>query len=283
MRKKLPLWLKKDIIDTEKTGFVRKVLRNSGLNTVCDEARCPNKGECYANNTATFMIMGKNCSRNCKFCSVNFALPEKINSEEPSLIAEAVKKLGLCYAVVTSVTRDDLQDGGATHFAQTICEIKTLNPKTKVEVLTPDFKGNEKLIDIVIEAKPDVFNHNIETVKRIFPTARPQGSYERSLKFLEYIKQTSPKIPVKSGFMMGLGESFEEARELLRELKDVGCDIVTVGQYIQSSRRNLEVERYLEPTEFEKIKEEAFKIGIKRVIAAPLARSSYKAHEIYVQ
>jgi len=282
MRKRLPEWLKKDIIDTEKTGFVRKILREKGLNTVCDEARCPNKGECYANNTATFMIMGKNCTRNCKFCSIASSLPEPLNPEEPRLIAEAVRDLKLCYAVVTSVTRDDLPDGGAEHFAQTIREIRNLNSKTKVEVLTPDFKGNESLIDIVIEAKPDVFNHNIETIKRIFSTVRPQGNYKRSLEFLKYMKSVNPEILTKSGFMVGLGENYEEIQELLQDLKESGCDIVTVGQYIQSSRENIEVARYLEPKEFENIREEALKIGLKRVISAPLVRSSYKAREAFL-
>ena len=281
-KKRLPYWLKRNIIDTEKTGFVRKILRDSGLNTVCDSARCPNKAECYANNTATFMILGNTCTRNCGFCSINNDIPEKINPEEPFLVAQAVKELGLDYAVITSVTRDDLEDGGAGHFAKTIREIKKLTPDIKIEVLTPDFQGNKKAIDTVIEAEPNVFNHNIETVKRLYPAARPQAGYEQSLDFLNYIKQNisfKPNSLTKSGFMVGLGETYDEIIELLTNLKDVNCDIVTIGQYIQPTKYNLEAKKYLTPEEFENIRIEALKIGIKHPVASPLVRSSYKAKE----
>ncbi|OGI01737.1 MAG: lipoyl synthase [Candidatus Melainabacteria bacterium GWF2_37_15] len=274
-RQRLPHWLKKDIINTEKTRLVRKILRESGLNTVCDGARCPNKGECYANNTATFMILGNTCTRNCKFCSVNSSKPELVNPEEPFLVAKAIKELGIRYAVITSVTRDDLKDGGAEHFALTIREIKKLNHDVKVEVLTPDFKGDKKAIDTILEAEPDVFNHNIETVKRLYSVARPQADYQRSLKFLKYIN-----IPTKSGLMVGLGETWEEIIELLQDLKDAGCDIVTIGQYIQPTKSNLAVEKYYTPEEFESFKAEALKIGIKHPVSAPLVRSSYRAGEI---
>lgn len=274
-RHRLPEWLKKDIIDTEKTRLVRKILKNSSLNTVCDSARCPNKGECYANNTATFMILGNTCTRNCRFCSINSSLPEPVNPDEPLLVAEAVKELGLTYAVVTSVTRDDLKDGGAEHFAKTIREIKKLNPDTKVEVLTPDFQGDTKAIDTVLKAEPDVLNHNIETVKRLYPAVRPQAEYQRSLDFLKYIN-----ITTKTGFMVGLGETFEEITELFYDLKAANCDIVTIGQYIQPTKSNYDVQRYLSPEEFEKVKQEAIKIGIKQVISAPLVRSSYQAKEV---
>ncbi|HSA05593.1 MAG TPA: lipoyl synthase [Candidatus Gastranaerophilales bacterium] len=281
MKQRLPVWLKKDIINTEKTRLVRQILRQSGLNTVCDSARCPNKAECYANNTATFMILGKNCTRNCKFCNVTSALPEQVNPDEPLLIAQAIKKLKLNYAVITSVTRDDLQDGGAEHFRETIKQIKSLNPATKVEILTPDFQGDQKAVDIVLNAKPDVFNHNIETVKRLYPLVRPQADYQRSLEFLKYIKTQNPNLLTKSGFMVGLGETFEEIVELLQDLKSVECDIVTVGQYIQPAKVNLMVEKYLTPEEFDKIKVAALKAGIKYPVASPLVRSSHKAEELF--
>ncbi len=275
-RKRLPDWLKKEIINTEKTRLVRKILREKGLNTVCDSARCPNKGECYAKNTATFMIMGNTCTRNCGFCSINNPIPESLNPGEPMLVANAVKELGLKYAVITSVTRDDLPDGGAQHFARVIIEIKSLNPNTKVEVLTPDFNGDTKAIDTVISAGPDVFNHNIETVKRLYSVARPQADYKRSLEFLKHINITK-----KSGFMVGLGETYEEILELLSDLKDSGCDIVTIGQYIQPTKYNLPVEKYYTPEEFEYLRNGAIKIGIKTPVAGPLVRSSYCAEENY--
>lgn len=274
-RERLPAWLKKDIINTEKTRQVRRILREHHLNTVCDSARCPNRGECYANSTATYMILGNTCTRNCQFCAIHNPNPELVNPDEPFTVAKAVKELGLDYAVITSVTRDDLSDGGAGHFAQTIKEIRNLNPNTRIEVLTPDFKGDTTAIDIVLEAKPDVFNHNIETVKRLYPIARPQADYQRTLDFLKYIKTTS-----KSGFMVGLGETYEEITELLQDLKAANCDIVTIGQYIQPTKANLPVEKYYTPEEFDKIKEEALRIGIKHVVAGPLVRSSYKAGEV---
>jgi len=282
MRQRLPHWIKKDIIDTEKTRKVRKILRNSGLNTVCDSARCPNKGECFANNTVTFMILGKNCTRNCRFCSVNSLAPESVNPEEPALIAEAVRELGLDYVVVTSVTRDDLKDGGAGHFAAVIREIRKLTTEARIEVLTPDFQGDKSAIDTVIEAGPDVFNHNIETVKRLYPLVRPQADYERSLEFLRYIKSQTPDIFTKSGFMAGLGENFSEIQELLTDLKCAGCDIITASQYVQPTKLNVEVQSYLTPEEFENIRQEALQAGIKYAVAAPLVRSSYKAREVFI-
>jgi len=283
MYQRLPEWIKRGIIDTEKTKLVRKVLKNHGLNTVCDSARCPNKAECYANNTATFMILGEICSRNCRFCCVTGNIPEPLNTEEPYSVAQAVKELNLNYAVITSVTRDDLQDGGSEHFANTIREIKKLTPETKIEVLTPDFQGDKNSINKVIQAKPDVFNHNIETIKRLYPIARPQADYERSLEFLAYIKEQTKEIYTKSGFMIGLGENHDEIINLLEDLKKHNCDIVTIGQYIQPTKKHLKVEKYYEPQEFENLKHDAKKIGIKYIIASPLARSSYKASEILKQ
>jgi lipoic acid synthetase len=280
MYQRLPDWLKRGIIDTEKTKSVRKILKNYNLNTVCDSARCPNKCECYAKNTATFMIMGKNCTRGCRFCSIEGNTPEPINPDEPKMVAKAVAELGLQYAVITSVTRDDLPLGGSEYFAQTILEIKKLSPDTKVEVLTPDFLGNKKAIDIVIQAMPDVFNHNIETVKRLYATARPQAEYERTLEFLSYIKSQNSSIYTKSGFMIGLGETNEEILGLLHDLKNHNCDIVTIGQYIQPTRKHLMVEKFYTPDEFESLKLEAEKIGIKYPVSSPLVRSSYNAAEV---
>jgi lipoic acid synthetase len=280
MHQRLPDWIKRGIIDTEKTKFVRKVLKKHNLNTVCDSARCPNKGECYAKNTATFMILGKICSRNCRFCSCESAIPEPVNSEEPFKIAQAVKELALNYAVITSVTRDDLPDGGASYFAETIFEIKKLTPTVKIEVLTPDFQGNKESINKVIQAKPNVFNHNIETVNRLYSTARPQANYERSLEFLAYIKNRAPEIYTKSGFMVGLGETYEEITKLLCDLKKHNCDITTIGQYIQPTKKHLKVEKYYTPDEFENLQKIALQSGIKYPVSFPLARSSYKASEI---
>ena len=209
-RKRLPEYLKRGIVDTEKTKLVRTILKNKCLNTVCEAARCPNKAECYAKNTATFLILGSICTRNCRFCNISGGKPEPLDRNEPFKVAQAIKELGLKYAVITSVTRDDLPLQGADMFSSVITETKKLVPDIKIEVLTPDFEGVEDLIDIVVDAKPDVFNHNIETVKRIYPKARPLANYERSLNFLKHIKERNPKMITKSGLMVGLGETFEE-------------------------------------------------------------------------
>ena len=278
MRERLPEYLKRPIIDTDKTRKVRKILKVNYLNTVCENARCPNKNECYTKNTATFLIMGNNCTRNCKYCNISCAKPEPLDSEEPQHIAKAVSELGLKYAVITSVTRDDLPDGGAEHFANCIYEIRKLCPDTKIEILTPDFKGNKEALDIIIKAHPDVFNHNIEAVKEIFKTARPQGNYQTSLEVLKYIKENSD-IPTKSGLMIGLGETFEQIKNTLQDLKAVGCDILTIGQYIQPSKQHLPVSKYYTPDEYEKLKTMANETGIKRHQIGPLVRSSYNACE----
>lgn len=283
MKNRLPEWIKKGIIDTEKTRTVRKILRESHLNTVCDSARCPNKSECYSKNTATFMILGNTCTRNCHFCSINTGMPDQINPDEPYLIAKAVKELKLDYVVITSVTRDDLEDGGAGHFAEVIKELRKLDLNIKIEVLTPDFQGNITSIDKVIETNPDIFNHNIETVKSLYSKVRPQAEYSRSLEFIKNIKEANPEIYTKSGFMVGLGETYDEIIELLKDLKEYNCDIVTVGQYIQPTKNHLKVQKYLTPQEFEKIKQDALSIGIKYPVAAPLVRSSYKAKECFAE
>ena len=279
MQRRLPDYLKRPIIDTDKTRTVRKILKTKCLNTVCENARCPNKNECYTKNTATFLIMGNDCTRNCKYCNISCARPEPLDLEEPKHVAEAVQALGLKYAVITSVTRDDLPDGGAEHFANCIYEIRNLCPDTKIEILTPDFKGNKDCLDIIIKAHPDVFNHNIEAVQDIFKSVRPQGDYECSLEVLKYVKDNSD-ILTKSGLIIGLGETFEQIEQTLIDLKNVGCDIVTIGQYIQPSKHHLEVVKYYTPEEYDKLKELANKVGIKNHQIGPLVRSSYRAAEL---
>lgn len=276
MRERLPEFLKRPIIDTEKTRTVRKILKTNCLNTVCENARCPNKNECYTKNTATFLIMGNNCTRNCRYCNITCNKPEPLDVNEPKHIADAVKSLGLKYAVITSVTRDDLDDRGAKHFADCIKEIRAISPNTKIEILTPDFKNKKESLDIIIEAHPDVFNHNIETVRAVFKTARPQGNYDNSLEVLKYIKENSD-IVTKSGLMIGLGETFEQIKETIEDLHRVKCDILTIGQYIQPSKEHLPVAKYYQPEEYEELKKLTASIGITQYQIGPLVRSSYNA------
>lgn len=279
MQKRLPDYLKRPIIDTDKTRTVRRILKTKCLNTVCENARCPNKNECYTKNTATFLIMGNNCTRNCRYCNISCARPEPLDLNEPFHVAEAVKDLGLKYAVITSVTRDDLSDGGAEHFANCIYEIRKISPDVKIEILTPDFKGNKDSLNTIIKARPNVFNHNIETVRNVFKTARPQGDYDCSLEVLKYIKDNSDII-TKAGLMIGLGETFEDIEQTLVDLKNAGCDILTIGQYIQPSKAHLEVSKYYTPEEYENLKQLAEKVGIKHYQIGPLVRSSYRASEL---
>lgn len=274
--RRLPDYLKRNIIDNEKTKTVRRILKTKCLNTVCDGARCPNKNECYEHHTATFLIMGNVCTRNCKYCNISTAKPEPLDKNEPKHIAEAVQELGLKYVVITSVTRDDLPDGGANHFAECIKEIRNLSPDIKIEILTPDFQRKDGALDIIIEAHPDVFNHNIETTRSVFKTARPLGDYDLSLNVLKYIKQNSD-IKTKSGLMVGLGETIEDIEQTLIDLKNVECDILTIGQYIQPSKQHLEVFKYYTLEEFEELKQLAQKIGLNKYQIGPLVRSSYNA------
>lgn len=276
MRERLPEYLKRPIIDTDKTRTVRKILKANCLNTVCENARCPNKNECYTKHTATFLIMGGVCTRNCKYCNISCQKPEPLDVNEPKHIAKAVKYLGLKYAVITSVTRDDLPDGGAEHFAKCIEEIRKISPDTKIEILTPDFKGNIESLNTIIKAHPDVFNHNIEAVRGIFKTVRPQGNYDVSLSVLKYIKENSD-IKTKSGLIIGLGENFEQIKETFEDLYNVGCDILTVGQYIQPSKEHYPVGKYYKPEEYEELKKLATSVGIKHSQIGPLVRSSYNA------
>ena len=272
---RLPNYLKRPIIDTEKTKTVRRILKTKCLNTVCEGARCPNKSECYSRNTATFLIMGNICTRNCRYCNIGTARPEPLDIDEPKHVAEAVKELGLKYSVITSVTRDDLADGGAEHFKNCIEEIRKVSD-AKIEILTPDFKGKKEALDLIIQAHPEVFNHNIETVKSLFKTARPQGNYDCSIQVLKYIKDNS-NIVTKSGLMVGLGESFDEIEETLKDLMEAGVDIITIGQYIQPSKAHLQVAKYYTLEEFEDLRKLAEKVGFTNYQIDPLVRSSYKA------
>lgn len=277
--KRLPDYLKRPIINTETTKMVRNILKNHCLNTVCENARCPNKNECYTKQTATFLIMGNVCTRNCRYCNISSGIPETLNENEPKEVANAIKELDLKYAVITSVTRDDINDGGAEHFARTIEEIRKISPETKIEILTPDFNGDKNSLNIIIKAMPEVFNHNIETTKQIFKKARPKGNYQTSLEVLKYVRDNS-NIKTKSGLMVGLGETFEEIEETFKDLKNVGCDILTVGQYIQPSKKHLEVDKYYTLEEFEQIKNLAKKVGFKHFQIGPLVRSSYMAKDL---
>lgn len=277
--KRLPDYLKRPIINTETTKMVRNILKNHCLNTVCENARCPNKNECYTKQTATFLIMGNVCTRNCRYCNISSGIPETLNENEPKEVANAIKELDLKYAVITSVTRDDINDGGAEHFARTIEEIRKISPETKIEILTPDFNGDKNSLNIIIKAMPEVFNHNIETTKQIFKKARPKGNYQTSLEVLKYVRDNS-NIKTKSGLMVGLGETFEEIEETFKDLKNVGCDILTVGQYIQPSKKHIEVDKYYTLEEFEQIKNLAKKVGFKHFQIGPLVRSSYMAKDL---
>jgi lipoic acid synthetase len=282
---RLPDYLKRPVIDTEKTKTVRHILKSKHLNTVCEGARCPNKNECYQHNTATFLIMGNICTRNCKYCNISTSKPEPLDMDEPKHITEAIKELGLDYAVITSVTRDDIAYGGAEHFANCIYEIRKLAPNTKIEILTPDFRGsgrgkyNEAALKTIIEAKPDVFNHNIEAVRAVYKEARPLGDYDLSLSVLKYIKDNSD-IPTKSGLMIGLGETTEQILETYEDLRNAGCDILTVGQYIQPSKKHLEVSKYYKLEEYDLLREKAKEYGFKKYQIGPLVRSSYHAKAV---
>jgi len=279
-----PEWLRKKISYSGERHFVKSVLSELGLNTVCNHARCPNLSECYSHRRATFMILGSRCTRNCTFCSIEKALDHEtlqVDGEEPRKVAEAVKILGLRYVVITSVTRDDLEDGGAVQFVRTIERIREYDSSIRIEVLTPDFLGKKDAIDAVAAAGPDVFNHNIETVPRLYKKVRPKASYQRSLDFLRYMKNQYHDIFLKSGFMVGLGETGEEVLRLLSDLHESGCDAVTIGQYLRPGKDNVPVAAYITPQVFERYEREAKRIGFRYVASGPYVRSSYMAHEGY--
>ncbi|MEZ8219974.1 lipoic acid synthetase [Candidatus Fervidibacteria bacterium JGI MDM2 JNZ-1-D12] len=273
----LPEWIRTKVPKHEKAKPLRRELNRLGIHTVCQSARCPNIGECFSRGTATFMILGETCTRNCGFCAVKTGRGEPVDPYEPIKIATMVSKLNLRHAVITSVTRDDLPDEGATQFAKTVKAIKSLCPSTTVEVLTPDFHAHRELIAVVVDAKPDVYNHNVETVPRLQKLARPQASYERSLKVLETVKELAPKMLTKSGLMVGLGETTDEVVQVLKDLREVGCDIVTIGQYLQPTKKHLPVARYVAPEEFAELERIGYELGFKYVFSGPFVRSSYLA------
>lgn len=285
---KKPDWLKVSF-NRKDTQEVIKLMQDLQLNTVCKEANCPNLGECYRSRTATFMILGSNCTRNCRFCNVTCDRPEEVDPQEPQHLAEAAKKLNLKHVVVTSVTRDDLPDGGASQFVKVIHALREALPEATVEVLIPDFQGDEAALRAVLEAGPDVLNHNVETVSNLYTKVRPQAIYERSLELLQrakkYALEEKAKQPdkarmlVKSGAMLGLGETDEQLQELFRDLQAYGCDILTLGQYLRPSSEHLPVERYVSPDEFEEYRQMALAEGIAFVTSTPLVRSSYRAEE----
>lgn len=275
---KRPDWLKVKMPQSQSFGNVRSVVEKNRLHTVCSEARCPNIGECWDSGTATFMILGDICTRSCGFCAVKTGMPTKVDSNEPYRVAKAVKVMNLKYAVITSVNRDELFDGGATIFAETVRKIRELNPDCKVEVLIPDFKGDELSLNILLDSFPDVLNHNIETVPRLYPTVRPQAKYERSLELLSRAKKRG--FITKSGLMVGLGEEDDEVIEVLKDLKKFGCDIVTIGQYLQPTKAHLPVKRFVHPDQFKRYKEYGEQLGFLKIESGPLVRSSYHAGKI---
>jgi lipoic acid synthetase len=278
--KNFPAWLKRKIPRGGRANRVRELLADLKLTTVCQNALCPNLGECFGAQTATFLIMGSVCTRNCRFCAITGGAPAPLDTDEPRRIAEAARRLELKHVVVTSVTRDDLPDGGASHFIATVREIRAAGNAT-VEILTPDFNEDKKSILAVAACKPDIFNHNVETVPRLYESVRPMADYRRSLDLLRLVKETSPGILTKSGFMVGLGEKEEEVESLLHDLRAAGCDIVTIGQYLQPSPDHLPVERYVTPEEFRQYKELAERMGFLGVASEPYVRSSYNARKIF--
>lgn len=276
---RLPEWIKvKSFTGLHNT---KSILRNYGLSTVCEEAKCPNRGECFSKPTATFMILGSACTRNCGFCAVESSKPGPLDNDEPERVAMAAKEMGLKYVVITSVTRDDIKDGGASHFARTVSAVREHLPAAKIEVLTPDFRGNKDSLKTVLDSGPDVYNHNVETMPRLYPYVRHQADYRKSLNVLMNAKSIAPEITIKSGFMVGLGETFTEIIDVLRDLKTAGCDTVTIGQYLRPSKKNLPVREYIRPEMFDVYKEIALDMGFKYAASSPLVRSSMNAEEMY--
>lgn len=279
--KRKPEWMRVKISSTAHLNKVTNLISNLNLNTVCEAANCPNRLECYSSKTATFMILGNVCTRHCKFCNVTGGEPELINKDEPMNVAKGIQELGLKHAVITSVTRDDLTDQGSNHFYETVTAIKQLNPNTSVEVLTPDFNGDYNAIKRVVDSKPNVYNHNIETVEELYSHVRPEADYLQSLNVLKIIKDIDPKMTTKSGIMLGLGETEEQVFKTLQDLRFVNCDIVTIGQYMRPSSEHIEMVEYIHPDQFKKYEEMAYELGFQAVASSPLVRSSYKALESY--
>jgi lipoic acid synthetase len=277
--RKKPDWLKVTLPTGKPYARMKELLSGLELNTVCESAACPNRGECWSRSTATFMILGNICTRSCGFCNVITGKPTELDLDEPRRVADAVARLNLKYAVITSVNRDELADGGAGVWAETINQIRQTSPQTRVEVLIPDFCSNWDALQTVIDARPDVLNHNVETVPRLYLPVRPQGKFSRSLELLARCKAAG--LTTKSGLMLGLGETLDEVRQVMRELKKVNCDLVTLGQYMQPTEKHLPVHEWVRPEIFAQLQEEGMAMGFKNVFSGPLVRSSYHAEEIY--
>jgi lipoic acid synthetase len=280
-RKPKPEWLRRRFSFKSSVTEVNDLLLDLNLRTVCQEAHCPNQSECFGNHTATFMLLGDHCSRDCTFCAVTHGVMEPPDPEEPKRVAEAVSRLDLKYVVLTSVTRDDLADGGASHFAATIKTIRSVASDILVEVLVPDFQGSAQSLATVLAAQPAVLNHNLETVPRLYPAVRPQADYQRSLRLLKEVKRLHPEATTKSGLMVGLGERQEEVSSLLRDLRKANCDLVTIGQYLRPSRDHHPVVDYIHPELFQVNQKEAEELGFSGAASGPYVRSSYKAEKLY--
>jgi lipoic acid synthetase len=273
-----PRWIRARAPSGPEVARLKTLLREHQLHTVCEEAACPNLGECFRHGTATFMIMGKNCTRRCPFCDVGHGRPEPLDADEPRQLADAIAEMGLRFVVITSVDRDDLRDGGAQHFVDCIQAVKKSSPQTNIEILVPDFRGRlDKALDIFSAGLPDVLNHNLETVPRLYKQARPGADYHHSLKLIREFGERYKDVPTKSGLMVGLGESNEEIEEVMRDLRDHGCNMLTIGQYLQPSNHHLPVLRYVTPEEFKHFEEIGLAMGFDNVASGPMVRSSYHA------
>jgi lipoic acid synthetase len=276
---RLPPWLKRPMVASGTASTVERSVNVGGLHTVCVEAKCPNRGECFARGTATFLILGNTCTRKCGFCGIRHGAPMPLDKDEPRRVVEAIGRMGIRHAVVTSVTRDDCADGGAGQFADVVRRIHGELPGVSVEVLVPDFAGNQGALETVLQTQPEVFNHNIETVPRLYSIARPQAIYRRSLEILARAAEYKVRLKVKSGLMVGLGESFEEVGSTLAEMHDAGCSMVTIGQYLRPTQSQLAVVEFVTPERFNDYRDVALSIGFTEVSSAPFVRSSYKAAE----
>lgn len=281
--RKKPEWLRIAKPDREKIKEVTEILRKLKLHTVCEESMCPNIGKCFAKKTATFLIMGDVCTRNCKFCDIKHGKPEPLDEKEVENVVKAVKNLKLKHVVITSVTRDDLTDGGAGHFAKITRKLKEYDPKLIIELLIPDFKGKYEAIETVVKSEPNIINHNVEVVPRLYREVTPQADYKRSLKVLKTVKEINPKIYTKSGLMVGLGEKKEEVIEVMRDLREVGCEILTIGQYLKPPSSTLEIKEYVPPSRFKEYEKIGYEMGFKYVASAPFVRSSFNAAEFSVK
>lgn len=277
-RLRKPNWIRAQFSGTAEVQRLKKILRENKLHTVCEEASCPNLGECFGHGTATFMIMGDICTRRCPFCDVGHGRPNPLDTDEPVNLAKTIQAMQLKYVVITSVDRDDLRDGGAGHFVDCITQVRRQSPNTKIEILVPDFRGRmDVAVAIMDKAPPDVFNHNLETAPRLYRAARPGSDYQHSLELLRTFKQNHPRVPTKSGLMVGLGETNEEILEVMKDMRSHQIDMLTIGQYLQPSRYHLPVKRYVNPAEFDEFARQGYKMGFSHIASGPMVRSSYHA------